>query len=270
MQNRAISGHQRAPCCGASALRTHPPEVSHDYPPCVNKFMKFCYIQKMSPHFTSLLRKMKLNLINMNLSVIFYRKMRFFLSYFTNFYRTQPANILGEEKYIVFESKLMLLFKSCVHCQATNITSKKIRPRSYGSQLKVQVTCHSCHKTWDWHSQPKIGNFMAGNLLLSAAILYGGASPTKVLRVLNHMNLKVISNRTYMEHQRDYLQPATIRIFEREQRQLVNRIPEGEKLTIGGDGRADSPGHSAKYGSYCIMDMNRKKILDVQLVQVRK
>lgn len=180
---------------------------------------------------------------------------------------TQPANILEEEKFIVFESNLMTLFKSCVKCQATNVTSEKIRPRSYGSQLKVRVTCHSCHKIWEWHSQPKIGNLMAGNLLLSAAILYGGGSPTKVLRVLNHMNLQVISNRTFLEHQTDYLQPAVIRIFEQEQRLMVNGLPGDEKLVIGGDGRADSPGHSAKYGSYCMMDMKRKKILDVQLVQ---
>lgn len=136
-------------------------------------------------------------------------------------------------------------------------------------QLKVKVTWYSCHNIWEWYSQPKIGNLNAGNFLLSMSILYGGASPTKVLRVLNHINLKAISNRTFLEHQTDYLQPATIRIFEREQRLMINRLPEDEKLVIGGDGRADSPGHSAKYGSYRFMDMKRKKILDIQLVQVR-
>ena len=40
------------------------------------------------------------------------------------------------------------------------------------------------------------------------------------------------------------------------------------ELELSGDGRADSPGHSAKYGTYTIMDVRRNKILDVQLVQV--
>ena len=42
----------------------------------------------------------------------------------------------------------------------------------------------------------------------------------------------------------------------------------GTKLTLGGDGRADSPGHSAKYGSYTVMDLEQHIVLDMQLVQV--
>lgn len=39
-------------------------------------------------------------------------------------------------------------------------------------------------------------------------------------------------------------------------------------LQIGGDGRADSPGHCAKFGSYTTMEMQLGKVLDIQLVQV--
>ena len=39
-------------------------------------------------------------------------------------------------------------------------------------------------------------------------------------------------------------------------------------LIIGGDGRADSPGHSAKYGSYGILDLTTNKVINMQLVQV--
>ena len=42
----------------------------------------------------------------------------------------------------------------------------------------------------------------------------------------------------------------------------------GTKLTLGGDGRADSPGHSAKYGSYTVMDLEQHVVVDMQLVQV--
>ena len=40
-------------------------------------------------------------------------------------------------------------------------------------------------------------------------------------------------------------------------------------LVIGGDGRSDSPGHSAKYGSYSMLELNLNKIVDIQLVQVQ-
>ena len=42
----------------------------------------------------------------------------------------------------------------------------------------------------------------------------------------------------------------------------------GEPLVLGGDGRSDSPGHSAKYGLYTFMDLEHNVILDVELVQV--
>ena len=43
---------------------------------------------------------------------------------------------------------------------------------------------------------------------------------------------------------------------------------EKKGLVIAGDGRADSPGHSAKYGSYSIIDINKNNVVDVKLVQV--
>uniref|UniRef100_A0A1X7VSQ9 Uncharacterized protein n=1 Tax=Amphimedon queenslandica TaxID=400682 RepID=A0A1X7VSQ9_AMPQE len=36
---------------------------------------------------------------------------------------------------------------------------------------------------------------------------------------------------------------------------------------LGGDGRADSPGHSAKYGTYTLIKLSHNIILDLQLVQ---
>ena len=36
-------------------------------------------------------------------------------------------------------------------------------------------------------------------------------------------------------------------------------MEEKQGLILGVDGRADSPGHSAKYGSYSIIDLNKNK-----------
>lgn len=41
----------------------------------------------------------------------------------------------------------------------------------------------------------------------------------------------------------------------------------GTDVILGGDARCDSPGYSAKYGSYTLMDLQTKKILDFQLIQ---
>ena len=42
----------------------------------------------------------------------------------------------------------------------------------------------------------------------------------------------------------------------------------GIALTIGGDGRADSPGYSAKCVSYGIIDLATNKVIHVELVQI--
>ncbi|XP_072168561.1 uncharacterized protein [Diadema setosum] len=180
--------------------------------------------------------------------------------------QAHPDNILEEGKYIVFERNLISLFETCLTCLSKKVIIEKVQPQSYGSQLKIQATCESCGAYRQWYSQPKMGTVMAGNLLLSSAILFGGASPTKVIRVLGFMNLKGISLSTFMEHQSTYLQPTIIRVWERKQRELIRRVREKE-IILGGDGRADSPGHSAKYGAYTLMDMESKKVLNIQLVQ---
>ena len=105
--------------------------------------------------------------------------------------------------------------------------------------------------------------------MMSSAILFGGASPAKVLRVMKHMNVPTIAYSTFMQHQRTYLHPGVERTYRQQQSILLNDIKaEGREVILGGDGRCDSPGHSAKYGSYSLMDVEQNKILDSQLVQV--
>ena len=51
---------------------------------------------------------------------------------------------------------------------------------------------------------------------------------------------------------------------------LIDGIIKAGKASLGGDARFDSPGYSAKYGSYTLMDLNSKKVIDIQLLQVYK
>ena len=121
-----------------------------------------------------------------------------------------------------------------------------------------------------WSSQPSNNNMPSGNLLLSGAILYAGAMITQTLRVLQFMNIASISKSSYFRHQRDYLLPNVILDWQTEQEKLfkaLNDMPPG--LDIAGDARSDSPGHCAKYGSYTFIEQRLKKVVDLQLVQVR-
>ena len=58
-------------------------------------------------------------------------------------------------------------------------------------------------------------------------------------------------------------------VWNRQQANMIEVLQAfGNPLTLGGDGRSDSPGHSAKFGAYTLLDLNHKVVLDVELVQV--
>ena len=59
-------------------------------------------------------------------------------------------------------------------------------------------------------------------------------------------------------------------MWKKEQANLFQELREREDggLIVYGDGRADSPGHSAKYDSYSVLEHRIGKIIDVPLIQV--
>jgi solute carrier family 8 (sodium/calcium exchanger) len=132
----------------------------------------------------------------------------------------------------------------------------------------VTQHCSACLFTFKWDSQPVVKNTPAGNILLSAAILFSGALPARMLRLFKLFGCASISSSTYFSHQKRFLQPSVFTVWNQHQADLFKQLRhEKRPLIIGGDGRADSPGHSAKFGSYTVMELKKK---DIQLVQVSK
>ncbi|XP_033103584.1 uncharacterized protein LOC117106294 [Anneissia japonica] len=59
-----------------------------------------------------------------------------------------------------------------------------------------------------------------------------------------------------------------MQVWKRKRQNIMDEIRTlGAPVVLGGDARADSVGHCAKYGSYTLMDLNRNKVIDIQLVQ---
>ena len=83
------------------------------------------------------------------------------------------------------------------------------------------------------------------------------------------MNIAVMSIETFFRHQKLILFPAIERVWREEQQWLIASLQSEKRvLVLGNDGRADSPGHSAKYGTYTGIELQSHVVLDVQLVQV--
>ncbi|VDI19522.1 Hypothetical predicted protein, partial [Mytilus galloprovincialis] len=77
-----------------------------------------------------------------------------------------------------------------------------------------------------------------------------------------------ISMSSYINHQKFYLYPAIGHVWHNYQNDYANDIQQQQRyVTLGGDGRADTPGHSAKFGSYTMLDLDEGVFVDIQLLQ---
>ncbi len=110
----------------------------------------------------------------------------------------------------------------------------------------------------------------AGNLMLSAAILFSGSMVSKVVRLLKVLKVQCYSSATFFRHQSRYLEPTIIKYWKEQQRHLLDglRLEDGG-LVLAGDARSDSPGHCAKYGSYTVLEQRLNKVVGIEMVQVR-
>ena len=65
-----------------------------------------------------------------------------------------------------------------------------------------------------------------------------------------------------------YLLPSISYIWDKYQQAVFDLlVSENTPLILGRDGRADSPGHSAKFGTYSMIELNHNVVLDIQIVQ---
>ncbi|XP_052472998.1 uncharacterized protein LOC128029320 isoform X3 [Carassius gibelio] len=169
----------------------------------------------------------------------------------------------NSKKYIVYESCIMELFNVCPVCTR----ACDVRTQRLGTFLSVKQWCPRCTFTRHWNSQPVIGSVPSGNLHLSAAVYLSGASFIQIEKVFKAMKLQLFRYETFQRHARAFIEPAVIHHWKATQDVILQSLSQEEKVIVGGDMRADSPGHSAKYGSYATMDLRTNTVVDIQLVQ---
>ena len=171
-----------------------------------------------------------------------------------------------ERKYIVYESSLFSMMNICRHC---TLSCRVFWLYEKGSLAVFESRCEACKHRDTFYLQPSHNSLSHGNFAMAANMLYSGSSPIKLLNFFKQLNVAVMSSRTFDSLQRYYVCPSIRILWDKKQQEMLSLLGEGgKKLSLGGDARCCSPGHSAKFSSYSIMDLETEKILDVQLVQV--
>ena len=177
-------------------------------------------------------------------------------------------DIYKEPKFVVFYSVLLSLFSMfCFKCRQNTPTVKAFKT---GTMVTLIQNCPKCgDSSFKWVSQPLIlGKYPAGNILLSFGILMAGASVSKILPVFKHMGMCAIRSRTFFIHQSKLILPSILLHWETYRGYLVEKVKMMEGIVWSGDGRFDSMGHSAKYGTYSMFCSPMDKIVHFELLQV--
>ncbi|KAM9327700.1 uncharacterized protein KZ484_019176 [Pholidichthys leucotaenia] len=142
-----------------------------------------------------------------------------------------------------------------------------VEVQNEGSQLTLKLTCtNNC--SYRWQAQPYLcGTKGAGNLLLTASVFFSGIHFSKFERFCNSMNLKSISVDTYAALRKKFVFLAVKKAWTNERSAVLSEMTSQE-VALCGDGRCDSPGHSAKYCTYTFLDTQSSKVVDFKVVSV--
>ena len=133
-----------------------------------------------------------------------------------------------------------------------------------GRAVSVEVTCTDCH-TQSLCSQPLIHNIPVCNLLLPAAVfITGNASMTKAFTALN---IQCATPRHSHSIQTIYVMPQGEKML-KQKNEPIKAAVAGDTLLASGDARCDSPGHSATFSTYTVLENASHLILNQETVKV--
>ncbi|XP_065180373.1 uncharacterized protein LOC135810903 [Sycon ciliatum] len=165
--------------------------------------------------------------------------------------------------YFVCESSLFMLMKYCPKCGGKVICRTKTL---VGPMLVVKMICEQdCDVIWRSHTTTgKAQQQSLCSILLVAAILLCGGTYSKFSKFAEFFHLQFMSRRTFFSIQQKFVFPV-IQAAWLAERTRVHSLLLGRQLTLAGDGRCDSPGYSARFGTYTFMDVASDLIVDYHL-----
>ena len=173
--------------------------------------------------------------------------------------RVEVSKLEAETSFLVYWACLLPLLKFCLKCNATAVIKKTFIK---GTMLGVNLFCSNNHET-TWHSQPLIRGTGMGNVALAAGTLFSGGTFQRINDIFQISKIACFSRTTFNKFQKKFLFPSIQKVFIKNRTLLIDEAKKQKNgLDLLGDGRCDSPGYSAKYGTYTIMDSLSGYILD--------
>lgn len=183
-----------------------------------------------------------------------------------------PEEAIKMEKCIVFTDVIISLLTD-VHGHTCGRQGcgrvLEYRKTYVGTCLVVSWRCNAGNFGGRWAAQPTCKQVRAGNLILASSLLFSGNSYRKIGMMFKFCNIQYFSQTLFYQYQSLYIAPTVNDFWEQHKKELWDERA-GKDIILSGDGRNDSPGHSAQYCTYSLADMNDHAILQMNIVDVRE
>ncbi|XP_043935934.1 uncharacterized protein LOC122808886 [Protopterus annectens] len=176
-----------------------------------------------------------------------------------------------ESVVLVYKNKLIQLAQKCMiqHCDICR-EGVSVTNTVKGSCIKLSWVCCNGHIAYQWSSQHTVRKGLhLGDVMIAAAIFLTGNNYAKIALLAKCLGLAFIHQASYYRLQRRYIVPVVTDYWNEMVRNMLS-TRKHINVTILGDGRMDSPGHSAQYCTYTCMDEQTKEILLIQVVDKRE
>ena len=158
----------------------------------------------------------------------------------------------SDSTFMVYWSQQSTLLPDCFIC---NLSANICKIRQQGIIIEVNLECIKNHIT-TWYSSPTIKRMTEANLTLSTAILYSGNTFGRIREMMQIGNVAFLGQTYYYKTQKQILFPVVNQVNRTE---ILSTL-KSNKVKLVGDGRSDSPGYNAKYGTYIVMDKETKNV----------
>lgn len=141
--------------------------------------------------------------------------------------------------------------------------------QTVSSAIYLKWVCEKGHIANKWCSQPHLNRGLHSiDALLSTAIIASGNNFQKMAMFAKFQKLPFPSQSSFGKLQRTFVLPSIDQIWETNQNEILTEF-QGKNLVILGDGRINSPGHSAQYCNYTFMENSTHKILHIFVMDKR-
>jgi len=173
---------------------------------------------------------------------------------------------------VSIEKLVELSEDKCVICGGGLHVKQDVK--TCGSRVEITRKCDKGHAQ-KWVSSEVLGvknnvDFFLNDSLLAAAIIISGNNYSKFSLLCKALGLNIISSNTFTRFQKHCAAPVVKEMWNKMNSLIIDILKQYDEVCLCGDGRDDSPGHSARYCVYILMDHASKVVVDMAVVDKRE